>query len=205
MDGTTLMYTVIGPKGGRVFRVVWVLEELGVPYIHEIARTHSEGMYAVNPLGQAPALRDGDAVLTDSLAISHYLADRACALTYPAGTVERAVMDARINFVLTEMEAPIWLMARHGFVLPEEARKPGMREVAEADFARAEAKFTRLLGDAEFFGGQVFTLADIFAADMARWAVQAKVALTSDALIDHAARMAERPGWVRAVKALEGD
>ena len=71
------MLTVIGPKGGRVFRVVWTLEELGLPYQHDIARPHSEGMYAVNPLGQAPALRVGEAVLTDSLAIMNYLADRS--------------------------------------------------------------------------------------------------------------------------------
>ncbi len=196
------MLTVVGPKGGRVFRVIWTLEELGLPYAHDIARPHSEGMYAVNPLGQAPALVDGAAVLTDSLAIMNYLADRAGALTHPPGTPERALMEARINFVLTEMEAPLWLMARHGFVLPKEARAPGMRAVAEGDFARAEAKFETLLGEAEFFGGPTFSLADIFVADMVRWAEQAKVALTSGVLRDFADRMAERPGWQRTVAAL---
>lgn len=196
------MLTVIGPKGGRVFRVIWTLEELGLDYRHEIARPHSEGMFAVNPLGQAPALRDGDAVLTDSLAIMHYLTDRAGQLTFPPGTVERAKMDARINFVLTEMEAPVWLMARHGFVLPEEARIPGMRAVAEADFARAEAKFETLLGNDAFFGGNVFSMADMFAADLARWARQAKIPLSSDVFAAHADRMAARPAWARAIAAL---
>ncbi len=196
------MLTVIGPKGGRVFRVIWTLEELGLPYGHEIARPHSEGMFAVNPLGQAPALRDGDTVLTDSLAIMNYLADRAGRLTFPPGTPERAKMDARINFVLTEMEAPLWLMARHGFVLPEEARVPGMRAVAEADFAHAEARFETLLGGEEFFGGETFSLADIFAADLARWARQAKIALTSEVFGAYADRVATRPGWARAVQAL---
>lgn len=196
------MLTVIGPKGGRTFRVIWTLNELGLPYEHEVARPHSEGMYAVNPLGQAPALRDGDALLTDSLAIMNYLADRAGRLTFPAGTAERAVMEARINFVLTEMEAPIWLMARHGFVLPKEARAPGMRAVAEADFARAEAKFETLLGDAAFFGGDAFSLADIFAADLARWAVQAKITLTSEVFRGYAARMAARPAYAHTEAAL---
>lgn len=196
------MLTVIGPKGGRVFRVVWALEEMGLPYEHEIARPHSEGMYAVNPLGQAPALRDGEAVLTDSLAILHYLADRTGKLTYPAGSVERARMDARINFVLTEMEAPIWLMARHGFVLPKEQRAPGMRAVAEADFARAEAKFETLLGGHAFLCGDDFTLADIFAGDMVRWARQAKIELTSEVLADYSDRLAARPAWAHTVAAL---
>lgn len=192
------MLTVIGPKGGRTFRVLWVLEELGLPYEHVVARPHSEGVYAVNPLGQAPALRDGENVLTDSLAIVNYLADREGRLTYPAGSVARAGMEARINFVLTEMEAPIWLMARHGFVLPKEERIPGMRAVAEADFARAETKFEKLIGAAEFFWDDAFSLADIFAADMARWARQARIELRSDVFKDYADRMASRPAWAQA-------
>lgn len=192
------MLTVIGPKGGRTFRVIWGLEELECPYEHSVANPHSEDMYAVNPLGQAPVLKDGEAVLTDSLAILNYLADRVGRLTYPAGSVERARMDARINFVLTEMEAPIWLMARHGFVLPKDLRVPGMRAVAEADFARAEKKFEKLIGEAAYFGGNEFSLADIFAADIARWARQAKIELTSEVFSAYFARIAERPAWKRA-------
>ena len=194
--------TLIGPKGGRTFRVLWTLEELGLEYTHEVANPHSEGVYTVNPLGQIPALRDGEAVLTDSLAIMNYLADRAGRLTHPPGTLERALVEARINFVLTEMEAPIWLMARHGFVLPKDQRAPGMRAVAEADFARAEVKFHTLIGEDDYFAGDVFSLADIFAADMVRWARGAKVAVTSDRLAAHADRMAAREGWKRAMAAL---
>ena len=194
--------TLIGPKGGRTFRVLWTLEELGIDYTHEVANPHSEGVYAVNPLGQIPALRDDDTVLTDSLAIMHYLSDRIGKLTHAPGTPERALVDARINFVLTEMEAPIWLMARHGFVLPKDQRAPGMRAVAEADFARAEAKFDILIGNADYFAGDTFTLADIFAADMARWATGAKIGLTSDKYKAHFERMQSRPGWKRAFAAL---
>ena len=196
------MLTVIGPKGGRVFRVIWTLEELGLRYDHDVARPHSEEMYAANPLGQAPALRDGDTVLTDSLAIMNYLADRAGRLTFPAGSPDRARMEARINFVLTEMEAPVWLMARHGFVLPEKDRVPGMRAVAEADFARAEAKFETLLGDSAFFGGETFTLADIIAADMARWAIQAKIEPTSAIFRSYFERMFARPAFLHTRSAL---
>lgn len=192
------MLTVIGPKGGRTFRVLWVLEELGLDYAHEVARPRSPEVFAVNPLGQAPVLRVGEAVLTDSLAIVNFLADRSGRLTYPPGTPERARMEARINFVLTEMEAPVWLMARHGFVLPEAERATGMRAVAEADFARAEAKFELLIGDDAFFGGPEFTLADVFAADMARWALQAKIPLTSKPFLAHYERMKARPAWQRA-------
>ena len=145
-----------------------------------------------------PAAYQGDVVLTDSVAILHYLADRFEQFTDAAGTPERALMDARINFVLTEMEAPIWLMARHGFVLPEAERKPGMRAVAEPDFARGEAKFARLLGDAEFIAGDGFTIADIVAGQTLNWAEAAKISLQSQLVIDYLARLRARPAWAKA-------
>lgn len=192
------MLKLIGGRRNRGFRVMWALEELGLPYMLEEARPQSPEVFAVNPLGQVPVLLDGDAVVTDSLAILHYLADRNGALTYPAETVERAMLDARINFVLTEMEAPLWLMARHGFVLPEDQRIPGMRAVAEADFARAAARLELLLGDAEFIAGEGFTIADIVAGHTANWARNAKVPVDG-ALLAYLDRMTARDGFRRAM------
>ena len=108
-------------------------------------------------------------------------------------------MDARINFLLTEMEAPIWLMARHGFVLPKEMRQPGLRPMCEADFAFGEAKFARLLGDAAFFAGDTLTLADIIAGQIASWARGAKIPL-QPATAAYLARMEARPAWQRALE-----
>ena len=125
-------------------------------------------------------------------------ADRNGQLTYQPGTPERALMDARINFVLTEMEAPIWLMARHGFVLPKDQRTPGLRPLCEADFARGEAKFAGLLGDGEFFAGGRLTLADIIAGQTLSWARNAKVPL-ADTSTAYLARMEARPAWQRAL------
>lgn len=192
-----MMLNVYG-KTGRSFRVHWLLAELGQDYETVAAFPHSPEILAVNPLGQVPALRDGDHVLTDSLAILNYLADRSGRFTYPAGTPERALMEARINFVLTEMEAPIWLMARHGFVLPKDQRHPGLRAVTEPDFARAAKKFETLIGDAEFFACGEFTIADIIAGHTADWAIGAKIPLGSSVLQDYLARLQERPAWNKA-------
>ncbi len=116
---------------------------------------------------------------------------------YPPGSVERARMVARINFVLTELEAPIWLMARHGFVLPKDMRVSGLRPMCEADFAFGEAKFARLLQDAPFFAGDSLTLADIIAGQIASWARAAKISL-QPATAAYLARMEARPAWQRA-------
>ena len=190
------MLTVYGTVPSRTFRVLWALEELGAEYSFQVARPHSPEVFSVNPLGQVPVLVDGDAILTDSLAILNYLADRAGALTYPPGTPERARMDARINFVITEMEAPLWLMARHGFVLPEDQRAPGMRAVAEADFARARTKFEKLLTGDEFATGDRFTIADVVAGHVLRWARNAKVPVEGPALA-YLDRMAGREAYGR--------
>jgi len=192
------MITLYGKDGSRAFRVKWLLHELGADFAHIPATPHSEEVRALNPLGQVPVLTDGDQVLTDSLAILHYLADRAGQFTYAPGTADRARMEAQINFVLTEMEAPIWLMAKHGFVLPKEARHPNMRAVCEPDFARGEARFATLLGDAEFFGGDAFSIADIIAAQTLGWAKAAKMPLTTDVASDYLARMKARPAFARA-------
>ena len=65
----------------RAAGVVWMLEEVGVPYelrfvdIMKGAQKAAE-LVALNPMGKLPILVDGDAVVTESAAIGLYLADR---------------------------------------------------------------------------------------------------------------------------------
>ena len=186
--------TVIGPRWTRASRVLWCLEELGLEYAHEDHPPHSPEVKALNPLGQVPIVTDGETVLTDSVAILHYLADRAGQLTYPAGTPERARMDARINFLMTELEVPLWMRNRHDYVLPEDLRHREIFPILETDFTLAEKKFARLVGEAEFFGGPDFTIADIVAAAVLGWG--ASVApLSRDTSKDYLARMQARPAF----------
>ena len=196
------MYKVFGTRtnrGNRSFRVIWGLEEMGLDYEVTETAPRTPEMFAVNPLGQAPSMQDGDHVLTDSKAILHYLADHAGALSYPAGTPERALIDARMNFVVTELEAPIWLLARHAFILPEAERAPGMRAIVEADIARVETRFETLLGKSDFFAGDRFTIADIMAGHSLHWAEVGKITLRSDATKSYLERMRSRPAWLRAL------
>ena len=62
---------------GRIAR--WMLEEVGQPYKTEVldyASTMKGPAYlAINPMGKVPALRHGDAVVTETAAICAYLAD----------------------------------------------------------------------------------------------------------------------------------
>jgi len=62
---------------GRIVR--WMLEEVGQPYRTEVldyATTMKAPEYlAINPMGKVPALRHGEAVVTEAAAICAYLAD----------------------------------------------------------------------------------------------------------------------------------
>ena len=62
---------------GRTVR--WMLEEVGAPYrveVLEFGTTMKSPEYlAINPMGKVPAIRHGNAVVTESAAICAYLAD----------------------------------------------------------------------------------------------------------------------------------
>ena len=105
---------------GRIIR--WMLEEVGQPYKTEVldyASTMKGSAYlAINPMGKVPALRHGNAVVTETAAICAYLADAfpqaklapppADRLRAPyyrwmffaAGPVEAAISNKALNFVV---------------------------------------------------------------------------------------------------------
>src|ERR1700742_4343197 len=73
------MITVYGE--GRGFRVVWLLEEMGLPYrlrpVDLIAGAKNDAEFlAINPSGFIPALQDGDVIMVESIAIMEYLMAR---------------------------------------------------------------------------------------------------------------------------------
>ncbi len=109
------------------------------------------------------------------------------------------MLDARINFVLSEIEAPLWLSTRHSYVLPKERRRSEAKAVAIEDFRDAEAKFATLLGEGEYFAGDEFTIADIIAGHCIGWATNAEFEPRAE-LTSYFERLRARPAWTRARK-----
>ncbi|MDB5883588.1 MAG: Glutathione S-transferase, partial [Ramlibacter sp.] len=65
----------------RAASVVWMLEEVGVPYeLRSVdimkGAQKAPDLVALNPMGKLPILTDDEAVVTESAAIALYLADR---------------------------------------------------------------------------------------------------------------------------------
>ena len=129
------MYEVIGTRASRAFRVLWMLEELGVTYIHTPSAPRSAEVQQANPSGKIPVLKSDGGVITDSVAIMTYLGDVHGAFSYPAGTFRRAQQDAFTLQILDDVDAILWTAARHSFVLPEENRVPDVKASLQVEFA----------------------------------------------------------------------
>jgi glutathione S-transferase len=91
------MITVHHLNNSRSQRVLWLLEELGLPYEIEQYQRDAETMLAppsllkVHPLGKSPVLTDGEITVAESGAIVEYLVERYGngRLSPAAGTPER--------------------------------------------------------------------------------------------------------------------
>ena len=192
------MYTVIGGTKTRAFRVMWMLEELGQPYDLNPAAPRSDEARKYNPSGKIPALVDGDEVLTDSVAVMTYLADKHGALTAPAGTPARARQDAMTFWLIDEFDAVLWAAAKHSFVFPEEARVPAIKDSLKAEFERAGSTLSDRL-EGPFLMGDQITLPDLLAVHCINWSIGAKFPRVDDKLNLWAKSLRERPAFLAAM------
>lgn len=193
------MYTVIGTVKSRAARVLWMLEELGVPYEHIPAQPRSEGVVEFNPAGKVPVLIEDGTPITDSTAIIQYLADKHGKLTFPAGTLDRARQDSLTQFLLDEFDANLWMAARHSFVLPEELRHAAIKNTLRWEFERSQKTLVHRMGEGPFVMGDVMTVPDIILTHCGNWALSAKFPIVEHRLSEYLARMRERPAFKRAM------
>jgi glutathione S-transferase len=161
---------------GRVrdFRVLWALEELGLPYAchwmdagkgeHKIDPNRS-----VNPFGKIPAITDGNLKLFESAAILHYLYEKAGKL--PADPAGRTQLLQWMFAALNTVEMPFIEVLRWDVFWEgrpgREAQYPELIEACKARLADLE----RALGSKPYLLGETFGPADILmtaALDFAR-------------------------------------
>ena len=192
------MYTVIGTVNSRALRVLWMLEEIGAEFDHVNAAPRSEGVVAFNPNGKVPVLIEDGTPITDSTAIIQYLADKHGALTFPAGTLDRARQDSLTQFLLDEFDAALWMAARHSFILPEELRQSAIKDSLKWEFERSQRTLVHRMGDGPFAMGPRMTVPDIILTHCGAWALAARFPITETRLSDYLERMRARPAYRRA-------
>src|SRR6202012_2830160 len=124
----------------RSIQVRWPLQEWGVDFeaIHVnlgAGEHHRPDFLKLNPAGKIPVLVDGDLVLTESVAIVMYLAekyrDRGL---LPSDLRERADLNRWLLFTAPDLEHPLWRFPRHTNLYPENERLPAEVSLAQRDF-----------------------------------------------------------------------
>lgn len=125
----------------RSIRVRWTLQELGVEFesvVIDLAagENHSAAFLKINPAGRLPALVDGDVVLTESVAIVLYLAEKYPEKRLvPSDPAQRAQVYRWLLFTATELEQPLWRISKHTALYPENRRLAADVVLAREDFA----------------------------------------------------------------------
>ncbi|MEO1207409.1 MAG: glutathione S-transferase family protein [Pseudomonadota bacterium] len=196
------MYKVIGFPKTRAFRVIWMLEELGEAYEINPVAPRSDEARKFNPSGKVPVLVDGEDMISDSVAICQYLADKHGELTYAAGTIARAKQDSWTQFVVDDLESTLWFNAKNTFILPERLRSDTAKAACKYDFDRTMKVLEARLGSQTYVMGDDFTVPDVVLGHCASWAEDgAKWNLPDGAVKDYADRVRARPAHARAIAA----
>lgn len=163
----------LGPT--RSLRALWALQELDAEF--EFVRVNilaGENLHPdflrLNPAGKLPVLVDGDLVLTESAAIVMYLAEKyGDKGLMPADLKERAQAYRWSLFAVTELEQPLWRIAKHKFLYPEDKRLPEDIALAREEFAAMAAVLDRHMDGRAFIVGDNITVADCVTAYVLDW------------------------------------
>lgn len=187
------------------FRPRWVLEETGQE--HELIRLSlapedlkTPEYLKVHPLGQVPALVDGDLTLIESAAICMYLAERAPdqALLPPDEARARALYHQWILYAMDTVSPvvhPVYL--RWFLAAPED--KPNVALAADhVAIARVLAPVARTLDAGPFLLGERFTTADVVLGGVLQWAEAAGLLSGCPQVRAYHDRLRARPAYQRA-------
>jgi len=194
----------------RSIRVRWTLQELEVPFesitIDLSKNEHRDPQFlAVNPAGRLPVLIDGDFLLTESATIVRYLAEKFPEKQFwPQSLRDRAQADRWLMFTVTELEQPLWRIARHSSIYPEAQRLPADIEIAKREFRKMVQVLEAHMRNRAFICGAQVTVADFVLAYTLDWANEVGVLNECPTLLAYMERMYSRPrAAMRIEQALE--
>ncbi|QMW23462.1 glutathione S-transferase family protein [Sandaracinobacteroides saxicola] len=152
----------------RSFRALWALEEMGLPYELMLLpfppRYRAPDYLSVNPLGTIPFFTDGEAAMTESAGIVHYLVTKH-GPTPLAVDCQDPDYAAWLNF-LHQSDAtltfPQTITFRYRVLEPPEKRQPKVAEDYAKWFLARTLWVDRALADGrEWLCAGRFTAADI--------------------------------------------
>jgi glutathione S-transferase len=200
------MLKIFHAPRSRSLRIVWLCEEMGVPY--EIAAVRfgdpSPELLAVNPLKSLPALQDGSVTMIESVAMMIYIAAK-----YGPTDLELTPGDpdyAKYLQFLLFGEAGLAMygnpLVATKFFAPEDKRANWTADYLKQTFVKRLGFVETHLGDSPYIVGNRFTAADIsvgYAIGLTGFAADVE---PSPKLKSYHDRLTARPAYQRAVAAV---
>lgn len=214
------MITVHHLNNSRSQRVLWLLEELGVPYEVKRYERNSQTMLApdelraVHPLGKSPVVTDGNQTVAESGAIMEYLVEKYGngRLIPAAGTPERLRYTYWLHYAEGSAMPPLLLKLVFGrletapvpfFVKPIVKR---IAATASTSFINPQLKkhldyMESELGRSTWFAGEEITAADVqMSFPLEAAASRAGLDASRPRLMAFLKRCHERPAYRRALE-----
>ena len=164
------MITVFGAPPSRAVRVIWMLEEMGLPYevrAIDFANRHAdEAFIRASPAAMLPAIYDGAVGMAESVAIMEYLAARY-GPTPLAPMVESAsfpLYQQYLHYGEASLAGPLNICIATRFFAPEEEKHNwGAKTSIRMVMKRCDA-LSAQLERTPYVAGEAFTCADISCA-----------------------------------------
>src|SRR5215831_1972989 len=153
---------------GRGVRVIWLCEEMGLPYkVEPVSFPPSDAYRKINPLGQVPFLEDeGGVAFNESIAMLIYIAEKygptpllppktdpRFARVLQMAVFGEATLGASCNTLLVDF-----------FVVPEKDKRGPLTGVIAERVGQQVAYVDTVLGSGTYLAGNDFTVADISVA-----------------------------------------
>ncbi|MEE2690239.1 MAG: glutathione S-transferase family protein [Pseudomonadota bacterium] len=191
----------------RSIRVLWTLEELGLPYelvVQPMDRSYfrTPEWRAINPVGKLPVFFDGDERIIESTAIIHYLSEK-----YGEGRLARRPTDSDygqflqwLHFGEGGMGGYAGMLIGQTRILPPEHRIEAMKQWAIGECRNCCNFIETSLEGKSFLLGEDFSLADIsvgYILHLIRLSGEGK-AIIGERTRAYYDRLADRPAWKKA-------
>lgn len=181
----------------RAANVVWMLEELGLPYELRFVdimkgEQKSPAFKAINPMGKLPTLVDDGVVVTESTAIALYLADR-----YSLGNLAPAIGDpARATWYRWSVYAPAVIEPGSMAQANKWEFRPGA--AGWGTYAEMLETMEAALTPGPWLLGERFTMADVIFGGTLRYMLRFNMVEPRPVFTEYAARLGARPALLRS-------
>jgi glutathione S-transferase len=191
----------------RALTALWLLEELGLPYVlHDFmlqsGRHKRPDFLALNPMGKVPVVVDAGVPIAELGAIGVYLSDkyRTIPLSPALDHPDRAAF-LRWCFFASGIMEPALGERFFKWTVPASS-------VAWGSYAQAEATLAQAVTDRPFLLGESFSAADVLVGSITRFGVAfgavAKEGPNAAPILAYVERLTARPAFARA-QALEAE